>query len=309
VPPPQLSFGLPFAEAPQAKQPPLDAPRRSRYNQFGSGVPCIRAPTGSGWQCYGQAGQLRDDVKLGQPRERSAGARVLLCAGRRTNTATGTIYGAVSGCGAIVIKYRQASAEDLPAIARLFVVSFADSMHHVGVGAKAAKAIADAFGLALSAEPEGLIVAEVGSEVVGYGLATGDAKRMRRKAFWQGQWPRMLWRLLTGRYGIGWRTVRAVCTDKAAFLRGARLHGGHQARPLSLAVHPAHRGQGIGRELFAASLEYLRICGAQTIRLEVRPDNVPARSLYESFGFCVRGRYEDSQGEWLVMTCRAESPG
>ena len=183
-------------------------------------------------------------------------------------------------------------------------MSFADSMHHASVSAKAAKAIADAFGLALCAEPEGLIIAEVGSEVVGYAFATGDAKRMRRKVFWQGRWLRLLWRLLTGRYGVGWRTVRAVCTDKAAFLRGARLHGGHQARPLSLAVHPAERSQGIGRQLFAASLDYLRTCGAQTIRLEVRPDNVLARSLYESFGFIVCGRYEDSQGKWLVMTCK-----
>ncbi len=208
-----------------------------------------------------------------------------------------------------MIKYRQASAEDLPAIARLFVVSFADSMHHVGVGAKAAKAIADAFGLALCAEPEGLIVAEVEGEVVGYALATGDARRMRWKVFWQGRWLRMLWWLLTGRYGIGWRTLRVVSADKAAFLRGARLHGAHQARPLSLAVDPACRGQGIGRQLFAASLDYLRTCGAQTIRLEVRPGNVPARSLYESFGFRVRGSYEDSQGKWLVMTYKAESPG
>ena len=168
---------------------------------------------------------------------------------------------------------------------------------------------ADAFGLALCADPEGLIVAEADGDVVGYALAAGDAKRMRRKVFWQGRWLRMLWRLLTGRYGVGWRTVRAVSADKMAFLRGARLHGTHQARPLSLAVHPAHRSQGIGRQLFAASLDYLRTCGAQTIRLEVRPDNVPARSLYESFGFCVRGSYEDSQGEWLVMTCKAESPG
>ena len=213
------------------------------------------------------------------------------------------------GRDARVIKYRHASAEDLPAIARLFVASFADSLHHASVGATATDAIADAFGLTLSAEPEGLIVAEVGSEVVGYALATGDAKRMRRKVFWQGRWLRMLWWLLTGRYGVGWRTVRAVCTDKAAFLRGARLHGAHQARPLSLAVHPAYRSQGVGRQLFAASLQYLRTCGAQTIRLEVRPDNVPARSLYESFGFCVRGSYEDSQGEWLVMTCKAERPG
>ncbi len=184
-------------------------------------------------------------------------------------------------------------------------MSFADSMHHVGVGAKAANAIADAFGLALSAEPEGLIVAEVEGEAVGYALATGDAKRMRRKVFWQGRWLRMVWWLLTGRYGVGWRMVRVVSADKMAFLRGARLHGAHQARPLSLAVHPAHRSQGIGRQLFAASLDYLRTCGAQTIRLEVRPDNVPARGLYESFGFCVHGSYEDSQGDWLVMICNA----
>jgi ribosomal protein S18 acetylase RimI-like enzyme len=209
-----------------------------------------------------------------------------------------------------VIEYRQALKDDLPAIAEVFWAAFGKSIRHVGVGPAAKRAIADAFGLAFAADPCGLAVAVSQGRVLGYVLSTPDARRLRTKVLWQGGWLRFAWRLLRGHYGINWRAMRVVMSDKLAFLRGARHYGACQARVLSLAVHPDAQGQGAGRALFAAGLDYLRAAGADSIRLEVRPGNVPARRIYESFGFRAQGNYADGQGKWLVMTkhMREESP-
>jgi len=72
-----------------------------------------------------------------------------------------------------------------------------------------------------------------------------------------------------------------------------------------LAVHPDRRGQGIGRALLTRALGHLRIQGAGTVKLEVRPSNEPARSLYRASGFeharTVSGYYDDGE-DALVLT-------
>lgn len=61
-----------------------------------------------------------------------------------------------------------------------------------------------------------------------------------------------------------------------------------KARPLlnvhDLAVHPQHRGRGIGGQLLAAVEQHARQAGHCKITLEVRADN-PASRLYERCGF------------------------
>ena len=52
-----------------------------------------------------------------------------------------------------------------------------------------------------------------------------------------------------------------------------------------IAVDPAHRSKGIGEKLLQAVLQDCFERGAQTIRLEVRESNHPARRLYEKYGF------------------------
>jgi [ribosomal protein S18]-alanine N-acetyltransferase len=75
---------------------------------------------------------------------------------------------------------------------------------------------------------------------------------------------------------------------------------------LNLAVHPAHRRQGIARQLLSEGLAQARKLGAELAWLEVRPSNAPARALYESFGFKEVGRrpryYDDTHEDALLLT-------
>jgi [ribosomal protein S18]-alanine N-acetyltransferase len=52
-----------------------------------------------------------------------------------------------------------------------------------------------------------------------------------------------------------------------------------------LAVHPEHRGKGIGGALLGRGLVALSINGARSVRLEARRSNDAAISLYRSCGF------------------------
>jgi len=52
-----------------------------------------------------------------------------------------------------------------------------------------------------------------------------------------------------------------------------------------LYVEPARRRHGIGRKLLEALVQELRAAGANAVHLLVRPENAPARALYERHGF------------------------
>lgn len=76
------------------------------------------------------------------------------------------------------------------------------------------------------------------------------------------------------------------------------LHaGGALARVYSVVVAERRRGSGLGRRLMVALEEAARDRGAAHLRLEVRPDNQAAITLYESLGYhrfaVVHDYYED----------------
>ncbi|MGP8305573.1 GNAT family N-acetyltransferase [Vibrio sp. YIC-376] len=54
-------------------------------------------------------------------------------------------------------------------------------------------------------------------------------------------------------------------------------------------VHRLFRGQGIARKLLSKVIEDSRRFGFKELKLEVYDFNLPARRLYESFGFSVDG--------------------
>lgn len=59
------------------------------------------------------------------------------------------------------------------------------------------------------------------------------------------------------------------------------------ARIYSVAVDPDYRGQGIGRRLIVAAEADARQRGCCGVALEVREDNVAARTLYDGLGYRV----------------------
>ena len=53
----------------------------------------------------------------------------------------------------------------------------------------------------------------------------------------------------------------------------------------NVAVHPQHRGRGLGRFLVEEALDFGRVAGCSAAFLEVRGSNTNARRLYVSMGF------------------------
>jgi len=97
--------------------------------------------------------------------------------------------------------------------------------------------------------------------------------------------------------------------------RGRRLLGylclweiGHEIHVTNLAAHPDLRRRGVARTLLGAVLDDARSRAVSLAFLEVRPTNVEALGLYESFGFRVIGRrkgyYFDTGEDALVMEAR-----
>ncbi|MFC4542497.1 ribosomal protein S18-alanine N-acetyltransferase [Halosolutus amylolyticus] len=71
-----------------------------------------------------------------------------------------------------------------------------------------------------------------------------------------------------------------------------------------IAVHPAHRGSGIGSALLSRSIGVLAAQGADTVKLEVRESNEGAKRLYREFGFEPLRRvpgYYDNEEDAIVM--------
>jgi ribosomal protein S18 acetylase RimI-like enzyme len=74
----------------------------------------------------------------------------------------------------------------------------------------------------------------------------------------------------------------------------------------SVAVLPAVRRQGVGRELCVAAMEWARVQGAQRMELEVRDSSAAPLGLYRALGFVEQGRragyYRDPVEDALLLT-------
>ena len=79
-----------------------------------------------------------------------------------------------------------------------------------------------------------------------------------------------------------------------------------EAHITTFAVHPAWRRRRIGERLLLAFLDLARDRRAREATLEVRLSNLPARRLYEKYGFRPVGLrpryYSDNNEDALIMT-------
>lgn len=82
-------------------------------------------------------------------------------------------------------------------------------------------------------------------------------------------------------------------------------HGGRIGHLKDIAVHPDRRGRGIATALLDHVFAYVHTSGADSLKLEVRESNEPARNLYRSEGFeplrRVEGYYADGEDALVLL--------
>lgn len=80
----------------------------------------------------------------------------------------------------------------------------------------------------------------------------------------------------------------------------------------NVAVSQHRRGEGLGRGLMQALMQYASNMGVEYMTLEVRKSNLTAQKLYRSLGFIelgVRKRYYENNGEdALLLVCQTMPP-
>jgi len=110
--------------------------------------------------------------------------------------------------------------------------------------------------------------------------------------------------------------LTAPCAVFLAAKEDGRLVGyillralGDEAELHRIAVLPERRGRGLARRLLEEGVGACVKSGAETVWLEVRESNAPARALYERFGFTTEGvrknYYVNPQEDAVIMAYRA----
>ena len=98
----------------------------------------------------------------------------------------------------------------------------------------------------------------------------------------------------------------AVEVDTVAGYIGSQSVMG-ESDMMNVAVAPEHRRRGVGEALVSALAEVLKEQGNESLALEVRASNTPARELYRTLGFTetgVRKNYYTSPREDAVLMMR-----
>ena len=84
-----------------------------------------------------------------------------------------------------------------------------------------------------------------------------------------------------------------------------------EAHVTNIAVMREYRGQGIGKRLTAALMQYAANLGVAYATLEVRRSNLVAQNLYKNLGFIyvgTRKRYYEDNGEDALIFCCEHMP-
>jgi ribosomal protein S18 acetylase RimI-like enzyme len=202
--------------------------------------------------------------------------------------------------GGIKMLIRQLREEDLDQAAEIFAEVFNESINFYFAEKLPTRVISLWLLLAKMSEPEALQVAEEDGLIRGYIFSPSETSRLWRTALRGSFLIICVKTLLSSNVRLPLSSLQKLLFNKFWFWRINRRYG-NTARILSLGVSGCARGQGYGRRLVKAGIEYLRNKGCRVVTLEVRPHNIPARRLYESMGFVKVGETRDIQGPWLVM--------
>lgn len=204
---------------------------------------------------------------------------------------------------------RPVESSDIAAIASIFISAFPESIDHYYRGKTApAKPFQDIYAFLAAAEHSNFLVYEESGQVLGYIVVPKSMGLLWIKSILSGHLFIFVFNWIAGRYGLNIPRALTILGNKLLFSAHSfgRFARGH-AQVLSVAVAPKAQGRGIGRKLVQAGLDLLRTQGISRVKLEVRPENAPARRIYASLGFEEIGVSRDSQGEWVVMTAHLDS--
>lgn len=131
-------------------------------------------------------------------------------------------------------------------------------------------------------------VAESAGNVVGYiiGCPSGDREIRRRNL---ARLPRILARVVAGRYRVGRKTLVYVRDQILAAARGELLEIRSELYPANLHINllPSHRGRGLGAGLLRSYLARLSAEGVPGVHAVTTTKNAAAVRLYKRFGFAV----------------------
>jgi [ribosomal protein S18]-alanine N-acetyltransferase len=121
-------------------------------------------------------------------------------------------------------------------------------------------------------------------------------------------WSRRAFEALLGRETVSFQVLEA---EGEVVGHGVLWWVGPEAEVANLAVAPAFRGRRGGVLLLDALLAAALVRGVDTVFLEVRESNMPARSLYRGRGFVSVGRrpryYQKPQEDAVVMALDLDS--
>ena len=195
---------------------------------------------------------------------------------------------------------QKAGIEDMPRVAAVFLAAFPQTTARLLRSPAALRGPEDLFSCLWQLEPGAFHLVQLGQQVAGYIITPCDLTPLTAfvlRSGWGWRWVQGAFR---GTYRLRWQGVFPTMLDQIIVtLKGRDPQ--HPGRILSLAVHPCWQGKGLGRILLGAGLGYLKNQGVRGVRLEVREDNLPARTLYQGSGFCIKGEFRNTQGRWLIM--------
>ena len=128
---------------------------------------------------------------------------------------------------------------------------------------------------------------------------------------WASRFDVSSWRVLVSREGDELVGAAVVVLDAPGV---TMLEGRRDLAVLwDIRVHPAHRGRGVGGQLFEAAAGWARDEGARAMKVETQNTNVPACRFYASRGCALgainRFAYPDLPAEVQLLWYRALSPG
>jgi len=195
--------------------------------------------------------------------------------------------------------------QEIDAVVGIFLEAFHDNVRLVYGDRPRPDAMRDVWTFVRATDPSGFLAARIANDVVGYAIFVRSVSALRRRAIASGIIFVWAWRAITGRYGIHWVALFRLLWNKTLFVGGSRrFRTSGDAQLLNIAVARAAQGKGVAKALVRAGLAYLARCQVGEVRLEVRPDNLPALAAYRENGFVERGRTRDAGGEWIVMTAQ-----